>query len=388
MDKDQPTEEQAENSATTDTEVASDETHEETAVIETDTVVVRKSGGTFSLLLSLLALAAAGYALYLQWQSSEKGTNDSDRMFEQQLQQLGDEHADSVAALETITKANENLRQQSAELAVKITNLDNQLQQIKVAGDSDANVSQAQLFDNSANEVALRQLTLQLQSQEILINQLQSQLESQANEPMVSQGMVVEQDQVQKALAVKVLNQAETLVELHDFETAGAVLQNFLLVTKLDPTWQVQIKQLADALAQTEQPDLVAMQQTLKNLDGTVNEIQLETEATTDETSWYHRFVSVKKISDDSAIASSAALVDLKLAIKRQLYLAQLMLSLQDQSGWENSLNQAAELLQDNLPEQTQLLNKLNTLAQQSLLPVVPSEFDTAGLIAQLNGLR
>ncbi|MCX7552379.1 hypothetical protein OS175_00690 [Marinicella sp. S1101] len=388
MDKEQPIEETAENSATDDTAVDSYENQEDTAVIETETVVVKKSGGTFSLLLSLVALAAAGYALYLQWQAAENEAGESNRLIATQLQQLEAEQASAVAALQTVQNTNENLRQQSTELATKVSSLERLTQQLQDAGMSGAQLSEEKLFDNSANEVALRQLTLQLQNQEILINQLQSQLNSQVDEPATSQDGVVDQDQLQRALAVKALNQAETLVELHDIETATVVLENFLLATKLDTSWQIKLKQLVDALARTEQPDIQAMQQTLKGLDGAVNQIQLQTETAAAEGNWYDRFVSVKKISDDSSITSSAALVELKLSIKRQLYLAHLMLSLQDQSGWQNSLMQAAELITDNFPEQTQLANEIKTLAQLSLLPKVPKEFDTQALIAQLNGLR
>ena len=146
---------------------------------------------------------------------------------------------------------------------------------------------------------------------------------------------------------------------------------------------------LETELQQIDQPDLEQIDQQLQALKLTVNELQVSTEAAVDEEpKWYERFVSVKKIETDNSISSTAQMVAFKTELNRLLYQAKLYLMLNDQAGWQSSLNAAAKWAKDGMPENHELSALVNNLANQKVVAEIPNQVNVATVIDDLKGLR
>ncbi len=364
MDKDQDTE---------SVEAEFDNQKHETTEHETPTVVVKKSSGFFSILLSLVALGLAAFTFYQQWHTPAAVNSSNEiRSLEQQVQMLTDD-----------LQAQNNQQQNTAKQVVELTQQNQRINgQLKSLGDSEDQAA----FDNSDNEKALQQLTQQLNKQQNLITQLQT---GSNNQPAIAhEELVLDEVAIQKSIAVKVLIQAQMLVDLQNIDQAVDVLEKFLLVTTLDANWKNKLRRLVNVLKQVELPDISSLRAELNRIDQMVGSIVLETVEPNVESRWYDRFVSIRKIDDEANIESSAALIELKSLMQRKLYEARLFLNLQEQNGWENSLLEVAKLIKDNVPKQVDLLGAIESLSQLSLVANIPERFDTESLISELTGLR
>lgn len=387
MDKDETTAHDADEikkdeSITQETEVT--ESAVDTQVeVQTDQVVVKKKGGGFSLLLSVLALGLAAYVFYLQWQQQPtSGSSNEINELKQELNQLKNSVESIAADTAKNTNAYANINRTISEQGIKLTEIQNQ--------GPESVSTEVQAFDNTTNEYELRQLTQKLNAQQATITQLQTELASQLNEKssIASEELLLDQDIIQKAAAAQTMIHVQMLVDNQNISAAIDTLERFLLVTTLDNNWKSKIGRLANALKNVNQVDLVALRKQLDVVEKKVDDLELETESQTEDGSWYDRFISVKKISADANVESSIALVEIKTALKRTLYEAKLFLSLQDQNGWQNSLIQLNDMVAQKLPKQDQLKTQIQNLANQAVVNDVPEAFDTEAIISELKGLR
>ena len=137
-------------------------------------------------------------------------------------------------------------------------------------------------------------------------------------------------------------------------------------------------------------PDIEQLTEELTQLKTLISDLQIPTEKpVTEQTHWYDRFISVKKISTDSSgLANSAFLEILKSQLNNHLLQAELALAMQNQSSWHLQLQAAAKLLAQQLSEQAALAEQIQQLAEATISPVVPESLDIQGLITELKGLR
>lgn len=364
----------------------------ESAVTQAEqSVVVKKSSGGLSLVLSLVSLAAAGYLFYQHWQGNKQTSMQVTSPAV--IQQLQDSDQVLSTDLQNTQVDIRQLKQQAAQLTVVEQQLKQLTEQVTTLKNSQQDTNQVgteSLFDNSQNELALAEIQLKLTDQARLIAELQAT-------PSITDGPQAtpedlrsdSYEQIEKNAATQVLLTADVLLSTHRLPQAIAALDNYLKVSSLKPVDKNNLLRLLGQMQQIDVPDLGQLSQQLEALKSTVNELQVPTQqAASDEPQWYERFVSVKKIETDSSISSTAQLIAFKTELNRLLYQAKLYLLLSDQAGWQSSLSAASQWVKQEMPAQGELSNRLMSLADQTVVAVIPSEVNIVSVIDALNGLR
>ncbi len=380
MDKDQTEDQEKHDQEKHEQETVAEEVVEE-ALIEPvvqdpsePTVVVKKSGGALSLLLSIVALGVAGYLFYQDWQGSDSTTTSASVLPEiQQLQQANQSLAAQLSQAKSETQ----------QLKEQLTSLQQSLSEVReLAGQKSVQTS---VFDNSENERLLQQLAQQLADQAQSTSALQRQITSlptDAGMQQLSPEMLI---QLQNAAAAQTLLTTQTLLDTGQVAAAGQGLDRYLQTANLGTNLGQRLQRLSERIQMINVPDAEPLRQELQALSLAVKGLELPTVETDDDSQWYDRFISVKKISDDSALNSSVQLMELKVQLDRLLYQAGLNLTMQQQEGWQSSLHQAANLLQQQLPQQA-LVKQLNDLASEQVRVVVPADLGIGALVNELKG--
>ncbi len=349
-------------------------------------VVVKKSGG-LSLFVALLALGISGYLLYQDWQASQ--------MVSEQSQQT----ASKPAFDEHVSKINDRHQQLQVTLsqqAQEISALDNRLNQLRETTAKQTNDTvPASTFDNSENQALFTQLQQRLNEQNTVIQQLQSQLASQpaTNPGTTAHEVLPDNDRYHSQATIESLLVADLLLQSGQLDQAVKVLEDHLAAARIRPGIISQINQLIGRIKRTAQPDTQTLAERLQVVKQQLSTVGLATEAADgghgdQDAPWYTRFVSVKKIAEDSQIQDSTALALAKAQISQHLFQAQLALTLAEQDLWSGHLQQAVQLLQTQLPDQQSIINELNQLSAELVKAVVPDDINTAAIIDELNGLR
>ncbi len=246
-------------------------------------------------------------------------------------------------------------------------------------------------FDNSDNETSIDQLTNQLNAQSLLINQLQTQIQSQLSAAQATSAEVLPENNQwrQKRLAIDVLHKTMLLLDAQRLSLAVQALDDFLSFTEIDAVSKRPLVQLSRQLKEVDVPDTKALKQQLTTLKAAVDELQLNTAAEPiEEGSWYSQLITVKKIADDEAINSTAKLLEFKLELKQALLQAGLFLTLNDQLGWSDSLIDAAHLMKAQMPGQHDMLEQLQQLSEQAVAIQLPGNINIQFMIDELKGLR
>ncbi|TDR23448.1 hypothetical protein [Marinicella litoralis] len=355
-------------------------------------VVVKKSGAGMAVFLSVLALLATAYLYYQDWKKPDAvmANNSHDEVIKTLL--------DTDKVLQTdLTNTQVDVNNVKQQLAAIQTAVEQQLNEISQqdSSQSASATDPVQVFDNSLNEQSIEQLTQQLNAQSLLITQLQTQIQSQAlsaaTEPsLVAKEVLPENDGMYLyRMAVDVLNRVRVLIDTQRLSLAIETLDDFLNLTEVEPASMRQMAQLRRQLKSLKSPDFDDLRQQLSDLKLTVDELKLTTEdAEVEESSWYSRLVTVKKIANDEAINSTAKLIEFKTALKQALFQAGLYLTVHDQQGWSDSLTEAVELMKQQMPGQQAVIRQLNQLAKQAVVIELPAEIDIQSLIDELKGLR
>lgn len=374
-----------------DAEETENSTAEETVEnAATEPAMVKKSAAKLSLLLSLLAVAAVAYLYYQDWQSKQQQTSDvispeAVQKLQDSDQRLNTEVQNLQNDINQIKQQNtdiETLKQQLEQLTAQFNAFKNQQQQNSSAGSEST-------FDNSQHESELAEIKLQLRNQARLIAGLQATPSNdQATETKAEELRAEAYEQITKNAATQVLLTTDVLLSTHHVTQAIDALDGYLKVSSLKPVDKNKLLQLLSQLQQIELPDHAQISQQLQALKSTVNALQITTQQSTDEApKWYERLVSVKKIETESSISSTAQLVSFKTELNRLLYQANLYLMLHDQSGWRSSLKAAVQWVNDEMPEQPELVDSITALMNQSVVAEIPSQVDVSALIAALNRL-
>ncbi len=339
-------------------------------------VVIKKSGSGFSLLLSVVALGIAGYLFYQNWQQDDSPI----------------QAVSSQAEIEQLQQANQSLGVQLSEAKAEIQQLKTQLSAVQqglaeVKNLANQQPGAADPFDNSANERSLQQLEQQLEDQVETIRALQQQFTSLSLDSGVREMSPELLNQIQSTATVQTLLTTQTLLDTGQIGAAASGLDRYLSSAHVSAAMNRQLQQLANRIRQIETPDTASLKQSLQNLVEKVKSLELPTVEAADEGHWYDRFISVKKISDDSELTSSVQLMELKMQLDRQLYQAGLNLTMQQQTGWQDTLNQSANLLAQQLSTEQALVEQIKSLAAQKVVADVPADLNIDVLIKELKGL-
>ncbi len=374
MDKDQNIEDaEAQNEETSNELTATD--HQETT---NQTVVVKKSGGGLALLLSVVALALSGYLFYKDWLS----TTETAR------QKRAGELLEQMKSTGFLSNRNsEQFKQQINALDQTITQIKSDLDGLKK--DTKENISKqlpSNEFDNTDNEVAIQRLQSQLASQAHLIEALQAQLAEPANIQSVGNLPNNDFDALQKNRVIQSLGITQTLLDTGQISAAVSSLENLKQSTSLEFNDRNQLQSIIDKLEQTPQPDVAALKQRLSTANATIQTLQLPVTDENDETEakWYERFVSVKKIEADQGLESTFELLSMKSQLSHLLQSAELLLNLHNEAGWQQSLLQAADLLQQQMPKQQDLITELQRLSAEPIKAKVPDNLGLNPLVEEL----
>ena len=367
------------------------EPNETVASKSEQSVVVKKSSGGLSLVLSLVSLAAVGYLFYQHWQANKQSNNQvTSPAVIQQLQ-------DSDQVLSTDLKNAQvdinRVKQQTAQITVveqQLKQLNEQFNDFKNSQQQISSVGTESQFDNSQNELALADIQLKLTDQARIIAELQATPLITAVPQATPEDLRSDSyQQIEKNAATQVLLTADVLLSTHRLPQAIAALDNYLKVSSLKPVDKNNLQRLLGQMQQIDVPDLALIDQQLQALQTSVNDLQVSTQqAASDEPKWYERFVSVQKIETDSSISSTAQLIAFKTELNRLLYQAKLYLMLSDQVGWQSSLSAVSQWVKQEMPEHNELSNRIMSLADQTVVAVIPSEVNIASVIDAMNGLR
>ncbi|MEZ5472746.1 MAG: hypothetical protein R3E90_13325 [Marinicella sp.] len=371
MDKKQ---EELDNNEVVVTEIETEEVTETAP----EKIVVKKSGGGFTLLIALLALGLSGYLFYQDWRKNG-GLNLQDNGAES-LQQLRDETLKATQNINKLERQIAELKQTHAKLNASLNEVKNHLTE---QSSSDQQVS---AFDNTDNEVALQRLQTQLNSQDKLIESLQSQLSNQPDIQTVGTLPNNGFDALEKTRIIQSLTVAQTLLDASQPETALATLNNLQQSTGVSFDYRFELQNIIKQLEQLKHPDIASLKSRLEAAKKYLSDIQLPTttDSETSESKWYERFISVKKIEETSGVDSTFDLLAIKAQLSHQLQTAELLLNLKDQTGWQQSLLQAADLIKEKLPQQLNLAANLQQLAAESINAKVPKNLGLMALVDEL----
>jgi|GEM_PF-2438142 len=358
-------------------------------VAENHGAVEKKSGGGFSLLLSLLALCGTAYLYYLNWNQS---TIDESKINPDVIKTLQDR--DKILGAD-LSNAQVDLATLTEQISVLQTAMKKQLTQVQSQADGEVlnTATQVEAFDNSENEQSIDDLTTQLNQQAQTIAQLQSQIQNQLTaiqSQVPAQERLPEGDDLRASrLAVAELNKILLLLDTQRLPLAIQSLDAFLSVTEIKPMYKRQLGQLSQELKGVAVPDIDGLKQQLRSLQVAVDELALNTTAEPKaEDSWYSQLITVKKIASDEVINSTATLLEFKAELKQNLFQASLFLTYNDQLGWTNSLNEAVNLMTEQMPSQKKMMQQLEQLSTQAVAIELPNQIDIQSLIDELKGLR
>ncbi len=351
---------------------------------EAKPVVVKKTAG-FSLFIALLALGLSGYLFYRDWQQTQTvAAADGDQLA---LQVIRDE----IQVLRTdFDKLQVDAEQNAQQLTALNSSLNRVEQRQQTANQSD-NTPPA-VFDNSNNLAMLQQLQDRLNEQNTVIQQLQTQLATRTETQQAEAHEVLPNtDPFDTQATVERLMVADLLLQKGQLVQAAKVLEDHLGVARTRPTTANQLQNLINQIRRTDQPDTQALAERLQTIKQQLDAVVLpakEPLASDENTAWYARFVSVKKIADESQIRDSTELALVKAQLSQHLFQAQLALALSEQELWTEQLQQAAQLLQKQLPDQSGLINVLQQLSAAAIRPQLDDDIDIRSIIDELNGLR
>ena len=356
--------------------------------IDAQPVVVKKSSAVLSLMLSLLALAGVGYLSYKDWQNSKQTTNKA--ASPAVIQQLQDSDQVLSTDLQNLQVDINQVKQQTAAVEQQLKQLTEQLTGLKGSQQESNLLGTDNQFDNSGNETLLAELQQQITEQAVTIKNLQTITTSAVNmQTGAFDKQTATDDQIEKNAAIQVLLTTDVLLTTHRLPQAISTLDNYLKVSSLKAVEKNKIIRLVNQLQQIDAPDVELIEQQLQGLKSTVNDLQVATQkAASDAPKWYERFVSVKKIETENSISSTAQMVAFKTELNRLLYQAQLYLMLNDQNGWQSSLNAAMQWVKDELPENNELAAGIAALANQQVVADIPNQVNITTVIEDLKGLR
>ncbi len=384
-DEQQASDVELENNETKETsenlEATSDESIEKENVVTEPQVIVKKSSNKLALLLSLLALIASAYLLYVTF-LGKPNKQDSQNL------------ANQILDLEN---ANQQLKQQ---LRQQDQNSSTAIQQLQQQIDALANQPKPQAdgltFDNSGNEAALSQLEAQMKQQfsdqSDELNQLKQQLKT--TQPIQSVAKEVLPDPVDlydSKRAIDALYAADLLIRTQRLPQAISTLEQLLDTANLRTSTQHNIQQLLNSWQRIEQPDTHNLMQQLQQIKSDIKHLKLNTESTTtskDNEPWYSRFVSVKKINSDAGLADSHQLHLLQAELTQQLLQAEWALTLHQSKAWQTHLTMAAQTLEQTMPGQKTMVQSLNSLASKPVVALLPTPSGIHDLINELKGQR
>ncbi|WP_154222829.1 hypothetical protein [Marinicella rhabdoformis] len=342
-------------------------------------IIIKKSSNKLALFLSLLALAAPAYLLYIEFLSNQETLDTA--VFDNQIQQLGEANKKLSDQLQSLTTRYDN----------ELTGLKDQLNQIK---QQPVQANESNAFDNSKNEAALLQLEQQLNQQisdhaTALSSLKQSIAAAQETNRIAKEVLPTATDAYDTQRAIDALYAADLLLRTNRLPQAISTLQQLQATARLKTSTQQQIKHLLTQWQQVQQPDNSILFSELQSLKQQVKALTLSTQkADTSEDSWYHRFISVKKIETDGTLADSHELHLLKAQLTQHLLQAEWALTLQQESAWNQQLKAAAIALREQMPKQTALVKQLNDLATKRIIALLPTPSGIHDVINELKGLR
>jgi hypothetical protein len=353
--------------------------------IHTDKVVVKKSGGGLALLMALIALGISGYLFYKDWLAAREdaGQNKSGEFLQQLNTHKSMSAKNSLEFQQQLDQVSQSVKQVEAELNDLKTDISTS------SNESSNNLGELVSFDNSANLAAIEALQSELTTQNQLLLSMQSQLAAQPTTPTTQEFSSDYLAKLQRSTAVQALVSAQTLLESGQIVMASTSLENYLLGATIDDNYQRKIQNKVNQIKDIKQPDSIKLTQRLSHVGKAIKDLTIPTENTENsDTSWYDRFISVKKINEGSQVDSSFELLSLKAELSNRLNAAKLLLTLKDQQGWQHALNQAADLLQQNMPQQQALVNQLQKLAGEPIVATVPENIALMKLVDELKGMR
>jgi len=385
MDKDtKPVTEPSQQDSTIDMTEATEENAVEQPASEEKQA---KGGGGLALLLSLVALLAVAYLYYLNWQRG--AIEPTAGVDASQMQAWQDEQANLNKALQKAKADINSLQQTTEQLEQQVSQQQQQLGQRQ--GDAvGGGGGETLAFDNSPNEQAISQLQQAIADQSRLIQSLQQDIQESSNPiqptgPMAS-ALASSQAEMQRQAAVQTVLAVQMMVDSQRIPAAIDTLEQFNQHLNTDVDLQQRLNALAATLRQADLPDLATAKATLASLAQDIEQLKVPTVEADEEQAWYEKLISVKKIDEQSPITSTAELMSLKMQLKQHVYEARLNLNLGQASGWQQTLNDAASLVQQQLPNQPALAQSFQQLAQQSITPELPVTYDIEATLAAIKG--
>jgi len=385
MDKDtKPVTEPSQQDSTTDMTEAIDENAVEQPASEEKQA---KGGGGLALLLSLVALLAVAYLYYLDWQRG--AIEPTAGVDASQMQAWQDEQANLNKALQKAKADIQSLQQTTEQLEQQVSQQQQQLGQRQGAAVGGGG-GETLAFDNSPNEQAISQLQQAIANQSRLIQSLQQDIQESGNPiqptgPMVS-ALASSQAEMQRQAAVQTVLAVQMMVDSQRIPAAIDTLEQFNQHLNTDVDLQQRLNALAATLRQADLPDLATAKASLGSLAQAIEQLKVPTVEADEEQAWYEKLISVKKIDEQSPITSTAELMSLKMQLKQHVYEARLNLNLGQAAGWQQTLNEAASLVQQQLPNQPALAQSFQQLAQQSIIPQLPATYDIEATLAAIKG--
>ena len=387
MDKDtKPVTEPSQQDSTTDMTETTDENAIEQPASEEKQA---KGGGGLALLLSLVALLAVAYLYYLNWQRG--AIEPTAGVDASQMQAWQDEQANLNKELQKAKADIQSLQQTTEQLEQQVSQ---QQQQQQLGQRQGAAVGggggETLVFDNSPNEQAISQLQQAIADQSRLIQSLQQDVQESGNPiqptgPMGS-ALAASHAEMQRQAAVQTVLAVQMMVDSQRIPAAIDTLEQFNQHLNADVELQQRMSALAATLRQADLPDLATAKANLGSLAQAIEQLKVPTVEADEEQAWYEKLISVKKIDEQSPITSTAELMSLKMQLKQHVYEARLNLNLGQASGWQQTLNEAASLVQQQLPNQPALAQSFQQLAQQSITPELPATYDIEAMLAAIKG--
>ena len=390
---DKNTMEQDPNKTNDDTVIDQDDTANEVETIDIETsdettpneestaapVIINKSSNKLAIFLSLLALIAPAYLLYIKFLSNQD-TLDTE-VFDNQIQQLG----------EANKKLSDQLQNLTSRYDDELANLKDQLNQVK---QQPVQTNESTAFDNSQNEAAISQLEQQLNQQlndhaAELAQLKQNVATAQETTRIAKEVLPTATDAYDTQRAIDALYAADLLLRTQRLPQAINTLQQLQATANLKTSTQQQINQLLNQWQQVEQPDNNLLFSQIQSLKQQVKTLTLPTQETAaDQDTWYNRFISVKKIAADGSLADSHALHLLKAQLTQHLLQAEWALTLQQGPAWNQQLNAAAKALNEQMPKQTTLVQHLKDMANKQIIALLPTPSGIHDVISELKGQR
>ena len=398
------------NNETSEQEKENDLTEQQDMIEGTATVIEdsnppkKTSSGVawLGILLSLAALAVSAYTLYFYHLKNTP-------------QQTPDFSADFNNVNTQIEANQTSLQQQAASISSLEQQLSQLQSQIERLTDADIETEPSEAVDLSPVQQQLDELQQQIAEITQTQTQLQTAVQSALNQeqtpaiqtPQVSvaefRNAVVKLDALEQQLQNNLLlqQQASTsngetpetqpsilpytinkqlaLAELYlNLDLPQAAVESLNTVINNEsrtayPGFVGQMERAVQQINNTAAIDSAALQNQLQQLDTAIQDLQLNTQETEiTDGSWYDKFITIRKVDNTAAVQSSTELSLLKSALQHQVMLAQLALQTKNQSQWTAHLADALEGIRSHFPEQTALIEQIESLQQQQIQPTYP----------------